>query len=402
MRVLSGIQPSGKIHLGNYFGAIRQHIALQDDAASPAARGQVLPLVLARLRNEAEQLAETPRKLRLREAAAAGVAAGTQEVEACLSAMRAEGDAKERALAERWDRELVRFRIDEVERYYFIANYHALTTIRDARTLRGQTLDVALDYLSLGLDPERSCIYRQSDVPEVTELSWMLSSVTPMGLLERCHAYKDKVARGIAAEHGLFAYPVLMAADILIVDAAIVPVGQDQKQHVEVTRDLAQAFNNAYGEVLVLPEPYIEPSTSIVPGTDGQKMSKSYGNTIDVFASGKELKRQVMGIVTDSTPLEAPKDPEKDNVLALLRLFASPEEAEDWARRYRAGGTGYGHAKLRLIELIDERFGPARQLRAELAAHPDQVDEILQVGAARARQAARRTIDRARAACGLH
>jgi tryptophanyl-tRNA synthetase len=319
MRALSGIQPSGKIHLGNYFGAMRQHIELQ-------SKGQA---------------------------------------------------------------------------YYFIANYHALTSIQDPERLRRLTLDVALDYLALGLDPEQCCLYRQSDVPQVTELTWLLSTVTPMGLLQRCHAYKDKTARGIPSDHGLFAYPVLMAADILIVDAELVPVGQDQKQHVEVTRDIAQAFNHVYGEVFVVPEPHILPEVAIVPGTDGQKMSKSYGNTIDVFAQGKELKAQVMGIVTDSTPLEAPKDPAKDNVMALLRLFADADEIADWERRYRAGGTGYGHAKMRLIELVSQRFGPARERRAALAAEPERVEAILQEGASRARAVAQPVLRRARQACGI-
>jgi tryptophanyl-tRNA synthetase len=319
MRALSGIQPSGKIHLGNYFGAMRQHLELQSKAQA----------------------------------------------------------------------------------FYFIANFHALTTIQDPTLLRRLTLDVALDYLALGLDPEQCCLYRQSDVPQVTELSWLLSTVTPMGLLQRCHAYKDKVAKGIAADHGLFAYPVLMAADILIVDANIVPVGQDQKQHIEVTRDIAQAFNNVYGEVFVIPEPYILPEVAVVPGTDGQKMSKSYRNTIDVFATGKELKSQVLGIVTDSTPLEAPKEPEKDHVLALLRLFADSDEMADWERRYRAGGTGYGHAKLRLLELVAQRFSRARERRAELSAHPERVEAILQDGARRARTIAQLVLSRARQACGI-
>ena len=319
MRALSGIQPSGKIHLGNFFGAMRQHIELQS----------------------------------------------------------------------------------KTQAFFFIANYHALTTVQDASTLRKLTLDVALDYLALGLDPEQCCLYRQSDVPQVTELTWLLSTVTPMGLLERCHAYKDKKARGLPADHGLFAYPVLMAADILVVDANVVPVGQDQKQHIEVTRDIAGAFNHVYGDVFVLPEPYILEDVAIVPGTDGQKMSKSYGNTIDVFAQGKELKAQVMSIVTDSTPLEAPKDPTKDNVLALLRLFADADEMADWDRRYRAGGTGYGHAKLRLVELIDTRFAAARQRRADLAARPEAVEAILQEGAIRARAVGAETLRRARQACGI-
>ncbi len=319
MRVLSGIQPSGILHLGNYFGALQQHLEMQH-----------------------------------------------------------QGDA-----------------------YYFIANYHALTTVRDTDRLREMTLDVALDYLALGLDPEKCCLYRQSDLPEVTELTWLLSTVTPMGLLQRCHSYKDKIARGLSPDHGLFAYPLLMAADILIVDARVVPVGKDQKQHLEVTRDIAQRFNHIYGDVFVIPEARIVEEVAAVPGTDGQKMSKSYGNTIDIFASGKRLKRQVMGIVTDSTELADPKDPDSCNVLALMKLFVEPEELEDWRRRYRAGGTGYGHAKLRLIELIDGRFKDARDRRAQLARQPDRVEKVLQEGVERARQVAGKTLERARQACGL-
>jgi len=267
-RILSGVQPSGKLHLGNYFGAIRQHIALQDTG----------------------------------------------------------------------------------ECFYFIADYHALTTIQDARALRENVRAVALDYLALGLDPEKAAFFRQSDIPEVTELAWVLSTVTGMGLLERAHSYKDKLARGIPASAGLFSYPVLMAADILIYKSNVVPVGQDQVQHIEMTRDMAGYFNSTWGNpVFPLPEARVE-GAPVVPGIDGKKMSKSYGNTIDIFAEGKELKTAVMRIVTDSTPVEAPKDPEKDNVFALYALLATAAELEALANRYRAGGLGYGDAKKLLIE----------------------------------------------------
>lgn len=319
MRILSGIQPSGKLHVGNYLGAMKQHLELQD-------KGQA---------------------------------------------------------------------------YYFIADYHALTTVKDPLQLREHVRDVALDYLALGLDPERCTFYRQSDVPEVTELAWLLSTVTPMGLLERCHSYKDKTARGIAPDHGLFAYPVLMAADILIVDAQVVPVGKDQKQHVEVTRDIAVKFNNLYGEVFVVPEDRILPEAGVVPGIDGQKMSKSYGNAIDIFLEGKALKERVMAIVTDSAPVEAPKDPDANNVYNLLKLFAPPEETAQWRERFLAGGLKYVEAKKRLLALLDETFGEARERRRELAAHPERVAEVLSEGARKARAVARETLGRARKACGI-
>ena len=259
MRILSGIQPSGKLHLGNYFGMMRPALELQEKG----------------------------------------------------------------------------------EAFYFIANYHALTTVTDAAALREATLDVALDFLACGLDPERTTFYRQSDVPEVTELTWLLSVVAPMGLLERCHSYKDKVARGIAANHGLFAYPVLMAADILAVNANVVPVGRDQKQHVEVTRDLAMKFNNQYGEVFTVPREEIRDDVAVVPGVDGQKMSKSYNNTIEIFGDAKDTRARIMRIVTDSKSVAEAKDPDTCNVFALYRLFASQEEREAMAARYRAGGLGY-------------------------------------------------------------
>ena len=319
LRILSGVQPSGVLHIGNYFGAIRQHIAMQD-----------------------------------------------------------EGEA-----------------------FYFIANYHALTTVNDAETLRAYTRGVALDYLALGLDPERATFFRQSDVPEVCELTWMLSTVTGMGLLERAVSYKDKVARGIQPRVGLFTYPVLMAADILIYDSDVVPVGADQVQHIEMTRDMAQYFNSTYSEVFKLPDARVEEATAKVPGTDGQKMSKSYGNTIGIFDEGKPLKQSVMGIVTDSTPVEAPKDPETNTIFQLYTLVASPEEVDDMAARFRAGGYGYGDAKKRLLASVDAYFGPFRERRRELAENPSTVEEILRAGAERARREARKVVDRARHACGV-
>ena len=284
MRSLSGVQPSGKLHLGNYFGSVRQFLDLQE-------RGQS---------------------------------------------------------------------------YFFVADLHALTTIRDAETLRRMTFDVALDYLALGLNPDKAAIFRQSDIPEVSELNWILSTVTPMGLLERAHSYKDKIARGISADHGLFAYPVLMAADILIYASELVPVGKDQKQHLEICRDIAVKFNMTYcpqfdtdtgkGGALTLPEPYIVDEVAIVPGTDGQKMSKSYGNTIDLFDTDKKLKKQVMRIVTDSTALEDAKNPDTCNVFALLKLFCAEDELSTIAEDYRRGGIGYGHFKKLLLSKIPFLF----------------------------------------------
>src|ERR1700724_1019033 len=270
LRILSGVQPSGKLHLGNYFGAVKQHIALQNEGLC----------------------------------------------------------------------------------FYFIADYHAMTTIQDPQMLRDNTRDVALDYLALGLDPDKCIFFRQSDVPEVTELTWILSTVTNMGLLERAVSYKEKVENGIDATVGLFYYPVLMAADILIYRSHLVPVGKDQVQHIEMTRDMAERFNRVYGEVFPLPAPRLD-KASKVPGTDGQKMSKSYGNTIEIFAEGNPLKKTVMGIVTDSTPVEAPKDPERDTVFALYSLFATEAEQAALAARYRAGGMGYGEAKKALLEKVN-------------------------------------------------
>ena len=319
MRILSGIQPSGKLHLGNYFGMMQPALELQDKG----------------------------------------------------------------------------------EAYYFIANYHALTTVGEPEALRRGTADVALDFLACGLNPERTVFYRQSDVPEVTELMWLLSVVTPMGLLERCHSYKDKVAKGIVASHGLFAYPVLIAADILAVDANVVPVGRDQKQHVEVTRDLAIKFNNQYGEVFTVPKEEIRESVAVVPGLDGQKMSKSYHNTIDIFGEAKDTKSRIMRIVTDSKGVADVKDPETCNVFALYRLFATEEERKAMAARYRAGGLGYGDVKKALHEKFEAHFAPLRQRRAELAAQPDYVEGVLQAGAAKARHLAAATLKRARRAMGL-
>lgn len=318
-RFLSGVQPSGKLHLGNYFGAIRQHIELQD-------RG---------------------------------------------------------------------------EAFYFIANLHALTTVNDADELRALTRDVALDYLALGLDPNRATFFRQSDVTEVCELTWLLATVTGMGLLERGVSYKEKIERGIPARAGLFFYPVLMAADILIYDADLVPVGGDQVQHIEMTRDMAGSFNATYGETFKLPEPHINEATAKIPGVDGQKMSKSYGNIIGIFDEGKELKQKVMGIVTDSTPVEASKDPEPNTVYQLYRLVATPEETAEMAGRFRAGGYGYGEAKKALLAKLDAHFAPYRDRRKELASDPDFVEDVLRAGAERARDYARGVLDRARRACGL-
>jgi len=319
MRILSGIQPSGKLHLGNYFGMMKPALQLQEQG----------------------------------------------------------------------------------EAFLFIANYHALTTVNDPAQLREDTFDVALDFLACGLDPKRTVFFRQSDVPEVTELTWLLSTITPMGLLERCHSYKDKLAKGIAASNGLFSYPVLMAADILIYQSNLVPVGRDQKQHVEVTRDLAIKFNNLYGPVFTVPEPSIQEEVAVVPGIDGQKMSKSYGNTIELFSDLKETKARIMRIVSDSTPLEAPKDPDKCNIFALYKLFASPAERDDMAARYRAGSFGYGTAKKALFEVFEATFAPLRQRRAELARDRGYVADVLRNGAARARDEARKTLLAARRAMGI-
>jgi tryptophanyl-tRNA synthetase len=318
-RILTGIQPSGILHIGNYFGAIRPIVEMQ-------GRGEV---------------------------------------------------------------------------FVFLADLHALTSLQDAARLRDYSRTAALDLLACGLDPERTVFWRQSDVPEHSELMWVLSTVTPTGLLERAHAYKDKIARGQSANAGLFIYPVLQAADILLYDADLVPVGKDQKQHLEITRDVAVKINEAYGPVFKLPEPAISESVATIPGLDGQKMSKSYGNTIDIFMEEKALRKRIMGIVTDSTPLEAPKDPEGSYLVELYRLFASPDQVEEMKTSFRAGGTGYGHYKQQLFETIWSYFAPMRQRRQELLANPDQVDDILRHGAARASTVARETMDRVRTAVGL-
>jgi len=338
-RILSGVQSSGKLHIGNYFGAIKQHIERQD-----------------------------------------------------------QGDC-----------------------FYFIADYHALTTLKEAEEkeiavasktkgatprsardiLRDNVRDAALDYLALGLDPRKAAFYRQSDIPEVNELAWMLSTVTGMGLLERAHSYKDKVAKGITPSAGLFTYPVLMAADILIVRSHLVPVGKDQEQHLEMTRDMAGAFNHAFGEVFPLPEAAFN-EAAVVPGTDGQKMSKSYGNTIDIFAEGKALERAVMGIVTDKTPLESPINPDTCNVFALFKLFATPDEVGAMAAKYRAGGYGYGSAKKELLAKIDAYFAPFRDRRKQLERDPGIIEEALVMGARRAREVAQVTLSLVRQAVGMN
>jgi tryptophanyl-tRNA synthetase len=319
MRVLSGIQPTGRFHWGNYFGAIRQYIALQGNAQS----------------------------------------------------------------------------------FYFIADWHALTTIRDGAKLRELRYDAALDLLALGLDPAQATLFFQSDVPEVAELQWLLMTVTSMGLLEKCHAYKDKKAKGLAADAGLFTYPVLMAADILAYDSDVVPVGVDQVQHIEVARDIAQRINNFYGEILVLPSARTLDDSAKVPGTDGDKMSKSYENTIDCFEEPKKLRKKIMAIKTDSTPVEDPKIPETCSVFTLYKLFTTPEQQATLAARYRAGGMGYGEAKQALFEAADAWFAPARAKRADLAADLPFVQSVLDAGATRAREKAREVLGRLRTACGL-
>jgi tryptophanyl-tRNA synthetase len=289
----------------------------------------------------------------------------------------------------------------ENEGFYFIADYHALTSNPTSEDMAKYTLDLAMDYLALGLEPEKTVFWRQSDVPEVLELSWILSSVTPMGLLQRCVSFKDKVAQGLSPNHGLFSYPVLQAADILIFNSEIVPVGADQKQHIEVTRDIAMRFNNAYGELLTIPEERIIESVAVVPGIDGQKMSKSYNNTIEIFEPEKTMKKKVMRIVTDSTPVEDPKDPDKCNVFALLKLFADEDELSQWQDRYRSGGMGYGEVKKRLAELLIEHFAPYRQKRAELENDPAHIEKVLADGAQRAGEVARATMQKVRKAVGL-
>ncbi len=319
-RILSGIQPSGALHLGNYFGMMQPAVALQE-------RG---------------------------------------------------------------------------EAFYFIADYHALTSVQDPARLREFTRGVALDFLACGLDPARSCFFRQSDVPEVTELAWILSNVTPVPMLQNAHSFKDKTARGLSASAGLFSYPVLMAADILLYDSDLVPVGRDQKQHLEMTRDIAGKMNEIYGaDLLKLPAPVIQETTALVPGLDGQKMSKSYGNTIEIFLDEKPLRKKVLSLKTDSTPVEAPKATEGSTILALYRLVASPADAEKMEADFRAGGFGYGDFKGRLFGAIWEYFAPMRARRAELLADPGHVERVLAEAAGRARQVAGATLARVRSAVGL-
>lgn len=319
MRILSGIQPSGQLHIGNYFGMMR-------------------PMIQS---------------------------------------------------------------LDRAELYAFIVDLHALTSVHDRERLACGTIEAAADFLALGLDPERCIFWVQSDVPEVTELAWVLSVLTPMGLLERCHSYKDKTARGLVASHGLFSYPVLMAADILLYQAERVPVGKDQKQHLEVARDIAIKFNNTFGETFVVPEPVIDDNLATIPGLDGQKMSKSYGNTIPIFATEKELKKKVMAIVTDATPVEAPKDPEKCNLFSLYKLFAPADRLAEVHGLYVHGGAMYGKIKLELLELLWDYFREARDQRARLLAEPGQVREILHQGAVKAREKAIATLDLVRDRVGL-
>ena len=287
------------------------------------------------------------------------------------------------------------------EAYYFIADYHALTTVHDPKALREYSRGVALDFLACGLDPAKAVLFRQSDVPQVTELSWLLSCLTPMPMLENCHAYKDHLAKEKVPSHGLFAYPVLMAADILIYDSDIVPVGRDQKQHVEVTRDLAEKMNRTFGTVVKVPEASILPNVATVPGLDGQKMSKSYNNTIGLFEEEKALRKKIMGIVTDSTPVEAPKDPTNSSIVALYRLFASEADVALMEADFRAGGIGYGDFKKRLFAAVWEYFAPMRVRRAELEADPEYVNRVLREGAERAGSVARQTMQRVRTAMGL-
>jgi tryptophanyl-tRNA synthetase len=320
MRILSGIQPSGALHLGNYFGMMRPAIELQD-------KGEAL---------------------------------------------------------------------------YFIADYHSMTSLTDSNERRKNTMDVALDFLACGLDPKKSVFFKQSDVPEVTELAWLLTTLTPMAMLENAHSYKDKIAKGIAPMHGLFAYPVLMASDILIYDSNVVPVGKDQKQHVEITRDIAIKFNNTYGETFVVPKEQIREDTAVVPGTDGDKMSKSYGNTIEIFGDEKALRKKIMGIQMDSrTPQEPKPDADKNLAVQLLKLVAPADVAKDFENRLRAGGLGYGDLKKALFENYWNYFADARKKRAELDAYPDYVNKVLADGAAKARSIAQKVLKRARKNSGL-
>jgi tryptophanyl-tRNA synthetase len=290
---------------------------------------------------------------------------------------------------------------DTHEGYFFVASYHALTTMRDAKQMRAQTIEVAANWLALGLDPNRSVLWAQHDVPEVTELAWILSCITSKGMMDKAHAFKDALAKSKEVNVGLYTYPVLMAADILAFDSHVVPVGKDQKQHVEMTRDMAQRFNHLYGETLVVPEPLIQKEVEVVPGLDGQKMSKSYGNTIEIFLSEKKLRKKFMSIVTDSKGVDDSKDPTNCNVFQLFKLFATPAQQSDLADRYRAGGLGYGHAKQELFELVNSQLQAPRERYDALMAKPEEVREILDDGASRARAVARATLDRVRGAVGL-
>ena len=290
---------------------------------------------------------------------------------------------------------------DVAECYFFVASYHALTTMRDPSLLRQQTIDVAANWLALGLDPKRSVIWAQHDVPEVTELAWILACITSKGMMDKAHAFKDAVNKGREVNIGLYTYPILMAADILAFDSHVWPVGKDQKQHVEMARDMAQRFNHLFGETLVIPAPQIRDDVATVPGLDGQKMSKSYNNTIEIFLPPKKLRKKIMGIVTDSKGVDEPKDPDTCHVFSLYKLFATPEQQADLAAQYRAGGLGYGHAKQALFEVVDGQLAEARERYDHLMANPDEVRQVLAEGAERARVTARATLDRVRSASGL-
>ncbi|MFW5862169.1 MAG: tryptophan--tRNA ligase [Spirochaetota bacterium] len=285
--------------------------------------------------------------------------------------------------------------------FCFIVNYHALTSIHDSESLKHNTLQAAIDFLALGLDPEKCHFWVQSDVPEVTELTWILACHTSLGLLERSHSYKDKIAKGVTPNSGLYTYPILMAADILLYQSEVIPVGKDQKQHIEITRDIAERFNNTYGETFVIPEPLINDDLAVIPGVDGQKMSKSYNNTINIFEEEKPLKKKVMGIVTDSTPVEEPKDPDKCNVFALYSLFADETAKQEMRQKYLEGGLGYGTAKKELFALIWEYFKPFRERRAELASRPGDITEIMKKGAEKTRIIAAETLDMVKERVGL-
>lgn len=319
MKILSGIQPSGKLHIGNYFGMMQTMIA----------------------------------------------------------------------------------HMESDDLYVFIVDLHALTSVHEPARLAAGTLEAAADFLALGLDPEKCTFWVQSDVPEVCELTWVLSTLAPMGLIERCHSYKDKVAKGVGASHGLFSYPVLMAADILLYQAEQVPVGKDQKQHLEVARDLAIKFNNQYGETFVVPEPAISETMATVPGIDGQKMSKSYGNTIPIFMEGKELKKRVMAIETDARPVDDPKDPDKCNLYKIMQLFAAPDRMKEINDLYVNGGAAYGYLKLELLDLLNDKFGAARKKKQEYLSDTVMLREILRKGSEKAREKASVTLDLVRDRVGL-